>query len=1134
MREADSGPLANLRVAIEVRSLDRGGLETVVAQLVRGLPAHGIEPVVLCTERGGELADRLLREGHSVEVLTGDDRAAELAETLRRYDVRLLNPHYSTLGTPIAASLNVPVVVTLHNAYGWLGAALYDDVRVADRHVSAYVAVSEWVAEFSARRFRIERDRIAVVRNGVAVAAAPADDAVRTDARRRLGIAADAELVLAVGAISRVKCQLALVDAVSELAESRPRLLAWLVGGEMEPDYAERVRARIAERGLAERILLAGQRDDVTTILAAADVFALPSIVEGLSLAAVEALAMGVPAVLTRTGDADYLLGEAREPSDSPQPLAGAIVDAPEVDPFATDWRSLRDIAGADHPPHARALAGALARMLDDLPARRAAARARWSDLSAELSTAEMCRRTASLLLRVAASHGAARAALLDEERALLAAELDRERAASGELRATVARLEHDLDVRLDDVRGRLAEVMAEVRTTSRTSWQLLQLTTRILDKLRISHRARQAVRSLGVRMRLAATRYERANGSASGSATAPANRGGAAAPTSLMRSPGPRRQHWLIFAVVPFDDIGGAQRSAQLARALVREGCSVTYVARFARSESIDLGIGAASGGVECREWDPSALRAWLTTLEYPLRVLVELPEADVVDLAEEARRRGARVLYDKIDAWESCVWASWFAPDVERRMLATADGVVASARSLQSDLARGGRDVHLLANAVDPEVFAASARDPDGARDLVRGERTLVYAGSLWGDWFDWDLVAGTARARPTWRVNLIGDPPAERFADLPANIHFLGLKPQTALPEYYAAADACLIPFRRGPVVDAVNPLKVYEYLAMRRPVVATSMPELRDVPYVFTADDAETTVAAVERACATPPPLADIEGFVAANTWGARAKRLREIAARPTIAVIVLCYNNADVIGRCVESLVRHRGDDGYRIAVVDNGSTDGSLDVLHGHEALGDIQLVRNSRNGCSSGRNLGLAATASEIVVFLDSDQWATRDGWLDPALDILREHREIGAVAWNAGWFDPGSGRGPIVDYLPERGMSGRYATARFRTDVAYLATSGFVAPRSVLARTAGFDEFYDPTCFEDTDLSFQIKSLGYEIAYCPAIGVGHRPHATTGSLDDYKSYLLRNEQYFLEKWRGHPEFFFGVPDAG
>lgn len=1109
------GMLAPLRVAVEVRALDRGGLETVVAELVRGLPAEGVAPVVVCTEAGGALADQLRAEGHEVEILTGDDRRAELAEILRRRGIQLVNAHYSTLGTAVAASLRIPVVATIHNAYAWLGAALYEEFRTLDPDVAGYIAVSESVADFSARRFHIERDRIAVVRNGARSRGRPVDAEGRARARRALGIPPDAELVLQVGSVSRVKAQLATVEAVARLAASRPRLVARLVGAEAEPDYAALVRQRIADRDLGERVVLSGLRSDVDVLLDAADVFVLPSLIEGLSVAAVEALRSGVPAVLTRTGDADFLFGADSETRSGRLP--GALIDGPPIDPWQTDWRALRASELAEHPPHAGALAAALEEVLDDLPARREAARERGAVLAGLLSPEEMCRQTASVLLRVTAAHATHRAAELDAQ----CAALERQRTRAVELLEDLGRR---VEAGLSDSRTRLDAVLTEARTASRTTWQVLQVANRILDKLRLGNRLRSALRSVVRRSERPAAIGPRVSQKTS------ADRGATTTVAELARH-APRAERWLILAVVPFDDIGGAQRSAQLARALVRGGHHVTYVARFPRSESVDLGVRLDSPRLELRDWDPEELRRWIASSDERLLVLVEVPEREVVELAEFARKRGARVLYDKIDAWESCDWASWYSAEVEDELARGADDLVASATVLQRRLeSRAHRPVELVPNAVDRSLFRRRT-DESPPEDLVRGVRTLVYAGSLWGDWFDWGIVAGVARARPGWEINLIGDPPHAPPQDLPANVRFVGLKPQAELPSYYAAADACLIPFTPGPVVDAVNPLKVYEYLAMHRPVVATSMPELRDVPYVFTADDVPSTIAAVEQAASTAPPVSLLEDFLAENTWEKRIEGLAAIVAEPTIAIIVLCYNNEDVIGRCIESLVQFRGRRRYDVIVVDNGSTDASVDIVSRHEQRGEVILLRNDRNGCSSGRNLGLRASSSEIVVFLDSDQWVLREGWLDPALEILREHRKIGAVGWNAGWFDPGSGRGPIVDSLQDRGMTGRHRGKRFRTDVAYLATSGLVAPRSVLARTSGFDEFYDPTCFEDTDLSFQIKALGYDLAYCPSLAIDHRPHQTTGSLDGYGSYFLRNERYFLDKWRRHPDFFFGVP---
>jgi glycosyltransferase involved in cell wall biosynthesis/GT2 family glycosyltransferase len=1097
--EPDVSLLPPVRAAIEVRSLDRGGLETVVAELLRSLPALGIEPVLICTERGGELADELRREGRAVEVLTAADRRAEIEALLVHHGVDVWNAHYSTIGAPLAAARGIPVVVTLHNAYAWLGAGVLDEVRSVDPHVALYVAVSQSVADFTAHRFGIDRRRIAVVRNGVRARGSIVDAEARARRREELGIDRDAELVVQIASVNRVKCQLALVDAVALLRDSRPRLTAWLVGPVAEEDYADLVRRRISEARLEDRVRLVGAREDVGRILEAADVFALPSVVEGLSLAAVEAMAAGVPVVLTRTGDAEFLLGDS---GIGGGPSPGVLIDGPRLEPWAVNWMSLRELAGAEHPAHAPALARGIGEVLDTIGPRREAAGVRGAEIARLLIPEAMVRETASLLLRVVADRALRRC---QEMAALLASE----QAANAALHASLA----SVSPALAELRDRVTLLQSDVRVTSELQARTIAVATRTLDKLRLKDRAQKALRSL--------------KGRVLGRWSAP----GARAPPEEP-APGPRGEAWIILAVVPYDDIGGGQRSAQLARALAARGHHVTYVARFPRSESRDLEIAVDVPGIELVDWDADAVGERLRACDDRLRVLVEAPEEEILAVVRDAARVGARVLYDKIDHWEACAWADWYRPEVEAALVDAADDLTASADLLARQIGAGGRPVHLLPNAVDRGRFSVD-RPTSVPVDLVRGDVTLVYAGSLWGDWFDWDLVVETARARAGWAIALIGDPPPRVPLELPPNVHLLGLKNQATLPAYYAAADACLIPFRRTPVTDGVNPLKVYEYLAMHRPVVATQLPEIHDLPYVFWAVEGQSAARAVETAIATPAPSEEIERFLARNSWHERAARLSEIVAQPTIAVIVLCYNNRDVIGRCVDSLVHHRGGHRYEIVVVDNGSNDGSIDLLSERARHGEITLLRNSQNGCSSGRNLGIARTRSEIVVFVDSDQWALADGWLDPALAILRDRREIGAVAWNGGWFDAKRGPGATVDNLPERGMVGRWAGAPYRTDVAYLATSGLALPRSVLERTRGFDEAFDPTCYEDTDLSFQIKEIGYDLAYCPALGVGHRPHQTTGSLDNYRDLLARNGRYFLDKWRDRPEFFFDVPAA-
>ena len=104
------------------------------------------------------------------------------------------------------------------------------------------------------------------------------------------------------------------------------------------------------------------------------------------------------------------------------------------------------------------------------------------------------------------------------------------------------------------------------------------------------------------------------------------------------------------------------------------------------------------------------------------------------------------------------------------------------------------------------------------------------------------------------------------------------FLGLKAQRDLPAYLAHADVGLIPFVVTPLTQAMSHLKVFEYLAMGVPVVATPSVELTNLPHVHLAGDAEGFVAAVGRVADEPVDRGVLAAFTHANTWEARVDTL----------------------------------------------------------------------------------------------------------------------------------------------------------------------------------------------------------------------------------------------------------------
>lgn len=130
----------------------------------------------------------------------------------------------------------------------------------------------------------------------------------------------------------------------------------------------------------------------------------------------------------------------------------------------------------------------------------------------------------------------------------------------------------------------------------------------------------------------------------------------------------------------------------------------------------------------------------------------------------------------------------------------------------------------VFLVPNGVDTEVFVYEDYP-------IRMNRRLGYVGAL-ADWVDWDLVKHCALNLPGWEIILVGPEfhKVPNFIKQIGNISMTGLKPYKELPMYLKGFDVCMIPFKLNKITLATNPIKMYEYLSMGKPVVTTDMPEI----------------------------------------------------------------------------------------------------------------------------------------------------------------------------------------------------------------------------------------------------------------------------------------------------------------
>jgi len=303
----------------------------VLAHLSTALQAAGAYNVAFLPADGeGWLARQLEGSGVTIEYFREEGPvspacARSLEAGFRRHRIVVAHSHefmMAVYGAWAAWRAGVPHVITMHGS-SYYAARLRR--RLALRAAIALsghtVAVSSHLARQLSRDLWMPRSRIATIPNGV-----PAVRPERTTLRDELRLEPDDRLVVSVGNLYPVKGHHHLIDALALLTGRHPTLHLAVSGrGQM----LDALSAHACGLGLADRVHLLGLRSDVAAILAAADVFALPSLSEGLPLALLEAMFAGCPIVASEVGEVGVALahGEAGvlvEPGNTPA-LAAAL-----------------------------------------------------------------------------------------------------------------------------------------------------------------------------------------------------------------------------------------------------------------------------------------------------------------------------------------------------------------------------------------------------------------------------------------------------------------------------------------------------------------------------------------------------------------------------------------------------------------------------------------------------------------------------------------------------------------------------------------------------------------------------------------------------------------------------------------
>ncbi|MCW5787605.1 MAG: glycosyltransferase family 4 protein [Nitrospira sp.] len=282
-----------------------GGAERVISNLAASLDPRRYR-AILCLFRPGWLKERSESCGIRTFVLPTQGMtdwrwAIQFKRLLRQEQVDVIHAHEfdaNVQGACVAALSGIPLVATVHGKnYYWERLRR----RLAYRWVSrraTMVAVSEDLKQFIVGKVGIPTSRVKVLYNGVDVLpqCTPAEV---VECRKELGLPEDHQIVGVVGNLYPVKGHQYLIEAIPAVLKTCPNTSFVFAGrGQLESE----LKAQACRLGVDERVHFLGLRQDIPRILAMLDLFVLPSLSEGLSMAILEAMIAGKPVVATQVG----------------------------------------------------------------------------------------------------------------------------------------------------------------------------------------------------------------------------------------------------------------------------------------------------------------------------------------------------------------------------------------------------------------------------------------------------------------------------------------------------------------------------------------------------------------------------------------------------------------------------------------------------------------------------------------------------------------------------------------------------------------------------------------------------------------------------------------------------------------
>ncbi|MCL4538604.1 MAG: glycoside hydrolase family 99-like domain-containing protein [Bacteroidetes bacterium] len=244
----------------------------------------------------------------------------------------------------------------------------------------------------------------------------------------------------------------------------------------------------------------------------------------------------------------------------------------------------------------------------------------------------------------------------------------------------------------------------------------------------------------------------------------------------------------------------------------------------------------------------------------------------------------------------------------------------------------------------------------------------------------------------------------------------------------------------------------------------------------------------------------------------------------------VSIVIPVFNKMEFTRNCLESIKEKVSYKNYEVIMVDNASTDGTQSMIGEWSSADDrFKYIRNATNmGFVDACIIGAKTAKGEYVVLLNNDT-TVNENWLEALVDFADRTADCGAVGSKLIYPDGRLQEAGGITFSDANGWNyGRggnpdHPKFNFVREVDYISGASLLIKKTIWEKVGGLDRRYAPAYYEDADLCFAVRKLGYKVYYEPRSSVVHFEGITSGTnlSEGFKKFQVINRPKFIEKWK-------------